>query len=412
MGSRGLRTTVAGVICAFGAMIAPAAASAATTVTYTPSPSGSFLNITGEADQDNVAIFVDANTVTAADSGPGGITTADADCANVAGVVACPLDPPDPAPPAEPNERLLSVSTSLLASNDSFAPGTSVPFFLSINGGDGEDTLTGGPREDSMDGGNGNDSVFGGDGNDDLQGGGSNFSAGGTDVLDGQGGTDDAFYERELAVNISLNDQADDGFPGEGDNVIVERVVTGGGDDVLRGNDGPNAFDGGDGNDSISGLGGNDLLFGESGSDGLDGGAGSDEIFCDEDFDVAIVDPDDFVDADCERRGAEVPGGTASVNRKSKTKVAVECPVEEANQCDGTLVLRAGNKELGSGDFSIGAGASGNARLKLTKDGRKLLDRNGGTLLATAEAHTTEPIGTSVSANEVLVRRKPAKGGK
>jgi Ca2+-binding RTX toxin-like protein len=413
MVSRMLRAALVGGGCALGIAVAPAAASAASTVSYTPSPGGSSLGVSGEANQDNVAIFVDANTVTIADSGPGGITTADTDCSNVAGVVACPLDPPDPAPPAEPNIPVQSASISLQASADSFAPGTPVPFFLSVNGGEGEDTVTGGPRADSLDGGTGNDLLFGGDGNDDMTGGGNNFSTGGIDLIDGQGGTDALGISREQGVNVSLNEQADDGFPGEGDNVVVEQVISfGNGDDVLTGNAQANLLDGGAGNDSIRGLEGNDQLFGGSGGDGIEGGLGRDQIGCEDDFDVAVVDPSDLLTADCERTGAEVRGGTATINKKSKTKVAVECPVEEANQCDGSLVLVAGSKELGSASFSVGAGATGNAKPKLNQDGRKLLDKNGGTLLVSAEARTTEPIGTSVDADEVLLRRKPGKGGK
>jgi Ca2+-binding RTX toxin-like protein len=401
------RAAGAGLLCSVAALaLAAGSASAATTVTYSPSSSGSFINIVGEPDDDLVAVFVDGNTLTIADTGTGGITTADADCSNVAGVVACPVDPPDPAPPAEPNVPLFSLGISLQAGNDSFSP---APLFrYGVDGGAGEDVIQGGPGADELNGGNGNDTVLGGDGNDFLDGGTNGLTTGGADLLDGQGGVDDAGFFRLLAVNVSLNDQPDDGYPGEGDNAIVEQVDGGFGDDVLRGNAQANLLAGNDGNDLLTGLEGNDTLFGGEGDDGLDGGPQRDQLSCDVDFDTALLDPSDFVSPNCERTGAEVVAGTATVNRKSKTRVEVSCPVEEANQCDGTLALLAGTKELGTASFSVGTGQTGKANVKLSKDGRKVLDRSGGSLLATGEARTTEPIGTSVHEADVLLRRKSA----
>ena len=39
--------------------------------------------------------------------------------------------------------------------------------------------------------------------------------------------------------------------------------------------------------------------------------------------------------------------------------------------------------------------------------GRKLLDKNGGTVLVTGQAQTAEPIGTSVAEGDVLLKQKP-----
>ncbi len=230
-------------------------------------------------------------------------------------------------------------------------------------------------------------------------------------MLDGQAGFDTGFFSRELQVIASLNGVADDGFPGEGDNVIAERINGGSADDVLTGNAESNFLDGNSGNDLLTGLEGNDTLDGDDGDDALIGGPQRDQFECDTNFDTAIVDPSDVFDAECERTGAEVVGGTATVNKKSKTKVEVTCPVEEANACAGTLALVAGSKVLGSASFSVGAAATGKASVTLNKEGRKLLDKNGGTLLASAEAQTTEPVGTSIKEDEVLLRRKPGKNG-
>src|SRR4029434_6559459 len=73
-------------------------------------------------------------------------------------------------------------------------------------------------------------------------------------------------------VTVILDDIANDGELGEGDNVHadVENVIGGNGDDKLEGSAANNVLRGGNGNDTLSGNAGNDTL---------DGGAGSDELF-------------------------------------------------------------------------------------------------------------------------------------
>ena len=162
---------------------------------------------------------------------------------------------------------------------------------------------------------------------------------------------------------------------------------------------------------TLTGFEGNDTLDGDAGDDGLIGGPQRDQLECDDGFDTALLDLRDVFDGECERTGAEVDGGTSTVNKKGKTKVPVTCPAEEANPCAGTLALRAGQKALGSAAFNVAAGATAHVPVTLTKDGRKTLDKNGGFLLATAEAQTTEPIGTSVRADDVLLRAKRRSSG-
>ena len=400
------RTAAVGLGAAGALAMTAAPAGAASTVSYNPSAFGSSFNIAGEANDDQITIAVSDNTVTISDVGTGGITTADADCANVAGTVQCPLDPPDPAAPADPTAPVLFSSAQLLAGNDTInAAGAG--FNISVDGGPGEDILTGGPEIDSLSGGNDNDQLFGGDGDDDLNGGGTQFTTGGNDLLDGQGGFDSATFGRMPAVNVSLNGLPDDGFPGvEADNAIAERINGGSGDDTLTGDANGNFLDGNDGNDLLTGLEGNDTLDGDDGDDGLVGGPQRDQLECDDGVDIAILDLRDVFDGECERTGAEVDGGNSKVNKKGKTNVPVSCPAEEANQCAGTLALRSGQKALASAAFSIAPGTTANVPVTLSKAGRKTLDKNGGFLLATAEAQTTEPLGTSLRADDVLLRLK------
>src|SRR4051812_22310820 len=115
-----------------------------------------------------------------------------------------------------------------------------------------------------LDGGNGNDKITGGPGNDVLVGG------VGADTLNGGAGTDTADYSARTApVTLSLDSSANDGEPGEADNVNadVEVLAGGAGDDTLTGNDGANTLLGNAGNDTLDGRGGDDTLTGGDGTD-------------------------------------------------------------------------------------------------------------------------------------------------
>jgi Ca2+-binding RTX toxin-like protein len=86
----------------------------------------------------------------------------------------------------------------------------------------GNDTLIGGNGADSLQGGDGSDYLDGGDGDDSLDGG------LGPDVIIGGPGNDTVYYlMRSLPVSVTDDGIANDGEPGEGDNVTgVENVVT------------------------------------------------------------------------------------------------------------------------------------------------------------------------------------------
>jgi hypothetical protein len=79
-------------------------------------------------------------------------------------------------------------------------------------------------------------------------------------------------------VRVDLDDIADDGEVGEGDNVgsNVEVVVGGAGDDVLAGSDGSNILYGRAGDDVLHGKQGGDHLYGAAGDDRIWGGRGRD----------------------------------------------------------------------------------------------------------------------------------------
>lgn len=158
----------------------------------------------------------------------------------------------------------------------------------------GKDTLSGGNGNDVLRGGAGIDSIFG-DADDDILDGGD-----GADVLDCGDGSDKVQYQgRTSALNVTLDDTANDGASGENDkigssceNVEVwngaDKVVGSAGANKLYGNDGDDSLKGGggsdrlyggDGKDSLYGEAGNDYLTGDAGDDTIDGGSGADTIY-------------------------------------------------------------------------------------------------------------------------------------
>ena len=145
-----------------------------------------------------------------------------------------------------------------------------------VNAGPGNDQVVGGRGRDWLNGGGDTDIVDGGIGNDRLVDG-----AGNSDTLIGGPGVDHADYGyRTDNLALSLNGAADDGAPGESDNikVDVERITGGSGTDTLSGSAAPNMLTGGAGNDAISGANGNDRLYGGEGDDAVNGGGDTDIV--------------------------------------------------------------------------------------------------------------------------------------
>jgi Ca2+-binding RTX toxin-like protein len=182
-----------------------------------------------------------------------------------------------------------------------------------LNGGSGADVLDGGSSEDiadysdrstavsvDLDGEQGDDGapgegdtvqasvedIWGGAGADKLTGSNEdNVLDGGpgSDLLVGLGGEDATDYSlRTEPVHVTLDDVANDGAAGEGDNVAgdIEELFGGDGDDTLVGNSVDNLLDGGLGADSMTGGGGLDVVDYSTRTGGvvadLDGSAGDD----------------------------------------------------------------------------------------------------------------------------------------
>ena len=189
-------------------------------------------------------------------------------------------------------DRLINIENAITGSgNDYFqADGPDNNVFFGGDGNDtmhgdyGNDTLVGQGGNDQLDGGYGNDAIVGGDGNDLLLGSAGNDTLrgdAGADIFQGGSGNDTADYSaRSDKLNITLDNVANDGAPGEGDDVRadVENVLGGSGADRIVGNPFSNILSGNAGNDTIFGGAGNDTLIGGPGTDHLDGQGGTNVI--------------------------------------------------------------------------------------------------------------------------------------
>ncbi|MEV6385220.1 calcium-binding protein [Streptomyces sp. NPDC051773] len=136
-----------------------------------------------------------------------------------------------------------------------------------LKGESGNDVVNGGPSPGSniLNGGPGNDTLNGGVTFDLLIGG------TGADRLSGGGGASDiaSYLESGSGVVVDIDNAADDGIGGEGDNVLTDV-------EIVYGSPFGDTLTGGTAGDILSGFGGNDLLVGGAGNDTLVGGAGGD----------------------------------------------------------------------------------------------------------------------------------------
>ena len=157
---------------------------------------------------------------------------------------------------------------------------------LKLYGGKGHDELFGGKGSDELDGGEDNDTLLGRSGNDILKGGLGN------DVLNGGGGIDTIVFgdlNSHIRLGPSFHKQFQD--TGHGLDTIytknIENVITGSGNDIVKGQSLNNVIDTGSGNDFIKGGGGDDIIKAGLGDDTIHGGKGIDTIVFD-DLDTTI----------------------------------------------------------------------------------------------------------------------------
>ena len=231
-----------------------------------------------------------------------------------------------------------------------------------LNGGDGVDELNGGGGGDTLNGGAGDDTLNGDAGDDTLNGGlGSDQLNGGTHTT----GDTVTYSDREAAVDLSLDGQANDGEANENDNLAAIENLTGSAhNDTIAGDANANVLNGGNGTDTVSyafatsavtvdlgkatgphasGGGGsdtltgfenlvgsphNDTLTGNAGNNVIKGGAGDDRLaggLGDDTLDGEAHATADIVDYIAATSGVivDLAAGTAS-GQGTDTIVAVE----------------------------------------------------------------------------------------
>ena len=154
-----------------------------------------------------------------------------------------------------------------------------------LQGGDAGETVDGGPGNDDVQGNRGADVVLGGDGNDTLTP--DYWTEQSDDVVDGGGGHDQIEMgwqsgddDFQPPIDVSVDGAANDGRPGEHDNVTsVERIYQTA-DATLTGSDDADELTifNTDGSSRLYGRGGDDKLSAFDLADTLDGGPGADTI--------------------------------------------------------------------------------------------------------------------------------------
>ncbi len=278
------RAAIAAALTTAGLLGGATAAQAAVTVTF----SGDTFSAAGDAAADTITVKNGSTPSFVAIQVPGQTLPdpdgADAVCTSSGDTAECQSDSVS---------IIGNAGNDVLADTRTLAGGFGFGFgFTTLSGGDGNDTLTGGALSNRFEPGAGADRVRGGsapaDPNVQPY---KEFLADGGNPADFQSqfAPDSVSYDLPGAgVTVTLDDQPNDGAPGEGDDIgsDIEQVSgtnandtlsAGGGTVALSGNLGDDTLNGGPGDDSLEG-GGEFGGSGGAGSDTLNGNGGNDSL--------------------------------------------------------------------------------------------------------------------------------------
>jgi hemolysin type calcium-binding protein len=255
-----------------------------------------------------------------------------------------------------------------------------------LTGYAGNDTLDGGDGNDKLDGGLGNDTVLGGNGDDAVDGDG--YEDPGSDVIDGGAGYD--YFEgwgqpeqlqRQPTVTLTLDGAANDGRPGENDNVTnvedFQMYVVG----SFTGSDGPDKFiiynPGNSGPSTLIGRGGDDELVGHDFDDTVDGGAGNDKVEGGLGNDTVTGGPGrdtiygDATAARCTYYSCKISYGNDVINARDGEADNIDCGIGQDKAVVDAIDVVA-NCETVEGGGSNGGPAGPGGSLKVTIGSAKL----------------------------------------
>jgi RTX calcium-binding nonapeptide repeat (4 copies) len=244
-----------------------------------------------------------------------------------------------------------------------------------IHGYEGNDTLDGGDGADNLDGGSGDDRVLGGTGNDEVDGDG--YDEVGSDYIDGGAGYDyvDGWNDPEIldknpSVDITLDGIANDGRPGENDNVVgvedfqmytVGRIV---GTDAREkiviynpANSGPSTLIGNGGDDELAGQDFNDTVDGGAGNDQVEGGLGNDTVVGGPGQDIIYGDA---TASRCTWYSCKVPFGNDVIQARDGEADSIDCGIgEDTAYVDAIDTVANCEKVIGAGSNGNGPGGGG-----------------------------------------------------
>jgi len=280
-----------------------------------------------------------------------------------------------------------SARIDLGAGNDALAlTGTSQkgPFVVSAGAGDDNVRIVG-KANAIVDGGPGAD-VLRADAVSELNGGEGPDAVGGDRAIA-------SYASHGAGVTVTLDGVANDGVPGEGDNVATRSVIGTEAADALTGNDEANDLRGRGGDDVLVGSGGDDTLRGEGGANRVLAGAGDDRVEaspadavkCGRDTDVAtgLAVPGAWGDCETVFESLEEPyltaGGVAlRARRPTVTLGWHEAPgTAPPISASGVVELRHRGVVIARGAFAgLRRPARRAVRLALTARGRKLACRS------------------------------------
>ena len=236
-----------------------------------------------------------------------------------------------------------------------------------VIGGSAGDTLTGSGSANGL---------FGGPGDDTLDGG------AGPDTLDGGDGRDRVSYASSgVGVTVTLDGVANDGAPGENDNLVSIEDVSGSAlADLLGGSLVSESIFGGAGNDRIAGGLQPDTLDGGPGDDAIQAFDRSvDNVNCGEGgADAAIVDANDVL-AGCEivQKGKVLVLSSRVRVRRGIARVGATCPSFAVQGCNGSLTLKVGRTTAGKRALKLApTGKRVTLRVRLSRKGRAALRRS------------------------------------
>ena len=233
---------------------------------------------------------------------------------------------------------------------------------LRLNGDAGNDRITGSMNADTIDGGAGRDTLLGGSGNDTILGGADNdaISGGsGDDSLTGNDGND-------TLVGGDGNDSLSGGL----DNDSLNGQA---GADTIEGNAGRDTLLGGEGNDSLDAGDGKDFLTGGNGDDTLDGGRNDDTIFGDAGADTIRGNHGhDLIDAGTGNDTVSGGDGNDAITGGDGNDLLTGA--------DGNDIVNgaAGNDTLTGGDGNDSLAGGGGSDIVLGDDGDDIIKGNGG----------------------------------